>query len=117
MLVSGSKIEQEDYRAVLGVYKRRVEALRLFVLLSLATETCGIEETFFLPPPLSPAHRLLFSLFTSLCGRLFSLRRGSFCRPTFDLVFVIQLRYKLIQLKLPQPDLFIVPDSAKSFVA
>ena len=53
MFVPGSKIDQEDYRAVLGVYERRVEALRLFVLLSFAIETCGMEETFFLPPALS----------------------------------------------------------------
>ena len=53
-----------------------VEALGLFVLLFLAIETCGIEETFFPPPSPLPSHGFSFSLLTSVTspyGRSFSV--------------------------------------------
>ena len=54
----------------------KVEALGLFVLLSLAIKTCGIEEKFLPPPSPSPSHGFSFSPLTSvtfLYGKSFSV--------------------------------------------
>ena len=54
----------------------KVEALGLFVLLSLAIETCGIEEKFLPPPSPSPSYGFSFSPLTSVIfpyGKSFSV--------------------------------------------
>ena len=66
----------------------KVEALGLFVLLSPAIETCGIEETFFPPPSPSPSHGFSFSPLTSVTfpyGKSFSVSnvRAFFVAPRF----------------------------------
>ena len=57
---------QAIYRTVLGVYKSR--GAQIIFPSILAIDTCGIsEETFFLPPPLSPSRSRFLLLYVADC--------------------------------------------------
>ena len=74
---------QAIYGTVLGVCKSR--GAQIICPSILVIDTCGIEETFFLPPPLSPSRSRVLLLYVADC----IFKEGRFLSPHVGPRFVI----------------------------